>query len=410
MPSLSNATYNASPLAISPSRPPSSLKTLTPRQIGDCAYEVSTQPLSVSHPVVVPTTQPCALPMLWNAISQLDGHKSPTPLTTTVIPPIPYIQQRGPTGATPSAARTASFSGGTSSGPPQRPWSSTAPGIAVIFVGFIFFLIIVAILYWSLCWKPRKRREAANSAELVNLPPTTTPVPPTEKVEPPRLFEQSALFPVPNIELPLPPAPNNGVPLPPPPNNGVPLPPPPKVELPPSPHPKKPKRPTTATTATTKNKVKLHPNGGITVKQTTTRSQSNHGKHDSGLGESPDHPPQWPHQRAYRSPPPTPTRRGRYELPGEPDFADYRQAAFSAETVNAMHYQRVRRERSPRRGGRVDPLLARGGGGDVGRDVPGGYPPSPPLDRGRGQAAPTESIRGERRYMEWGFHLAGRLS
>lgn len=384
-PSLSNASENASSLAIARLWASPSLRKPPPRQTGDCVYESSTQPLDVSHPVVVPTTQPCALPMPWNAISQLDGHGLPTPLTTTVISPIPYIQQRGPTGAAPPAARTASLNGGTSSGPPQRPWSSTPPGIAIIFIVLILFLVVVAILYWSLCWKPRKRREAAISAELVVLPPSATAVPPAEKAESARISEQRALFPVPKNGIPLPPAPNNGVP--------------------PSPHHRRPKRPTTATNETTKSKVKLHPNGGITVKQTTTRTHSNHGKHDSGLGESPARPPQWPHQRAFRSPPPSPTRgRRRCELPGEPDFADYRQAAFSAESVNAVHQQRIRRERP------ADPLLARGGGGDMGREVPGGYPPSPPRNEGRNQPAPVENAREERRYMEWGFHLAGRIS
>lgn len=416
MPSLGSAATNASPVAITSSWASPSLGALLPRRNGDCVYEVSPQPLGVSHPLFTTTTQPCAFPIPWDATSQANGDQPSTPLTTTAISSTPYFQQQGAMDAATPAAKTASLNGVTSSGPPQKPWSSTPPGMAVIAVLLVLFLVVVAILYWFLVRRPRKKREAANSAGPAILPLPAVPAPPPEQALP-RLVEQSALPPALNTGIPFPPAPNNGVTFPPPPNNGVPLPLAPKSEVSPSPHRRKPKRSTKTTNETTKNKVHFHPNGGMTVKQTTRRSQSKHGKHDSGLGESPDHrhrSPQWPHQRAYHSSAPSPTRgratQRRCELPGEPDLADYRQAAFNAETVNAVHQPRVTRQRSP--GGRwpIDPLLARDEGGNLGREVPGGYPPSPPPDGGGGQPAPLVNTRGERRYIEWGIHLTGRLS
>ncbi len=182
--------------------------------------------------------------------------------------------------------------------------------------------------------------------------------------------------------------PNNGVTLSPAPNNNGAL---------HSPRRRRNPRATTTTNETTKKEVHFHPNGSMTIKQATTRSHSQHGKHDSGLGESPDRPPQWPHQSAYRPPSPSPTHgrtsQASCELPGEPDFTDYRQAAFTSETINAGG----RGQRSSGRGWR-------GEGRDTGREVPGGWPPSPPAAR------EEPSSRGERRFMEWGFHLAGRLS
>ncbi len=374
---LAHTATKLSPVAIKPPWASRAPRALLPRQNGDCVYEVKTQPPGVSRPLAITTTQPCALPMPWDAIGQPNDYQPSTPLTTTVTSSTPYISQQVPTQAAFPATKTTSSNGGTRSGPPQKPWSSTPPSIAVISVLLILFLFVVAVLYWCLSWRPRKRREAADSAELAILSPPVAPAPPPEQAPFPRLFEQSAL----------PSAPNNGVTLSPAPNNNG---------APHSPRRRRNPRATTNTNETTKNKVHFHPNSSMTIKQATTRSHSQHGKHDSGLGESLDRPPQWPHQRSYHSPPPSPTP-ARCELPGEPDFTDYRHAAFTSETINTGG----RGQRSSGRGWK-------GEGRDTGREVPGGYPPSPPA--AREEPSSSENTRGERRFVEWGFHVAGRLS
>lgn len=198
-----------------------SLKTLPPRQNSDCVYEVSPQPLWESHPLVVTTTQPCSLPMPWDAIGQPNGYQPSTPLTTTATSSTPYISQQVPTQAALPATKTTSPNGGTTSpnggtisGASEKPWSSTPPGIAVISILLILFLVAVAILCWCLSWRPRKRREAADSAELAILPPPAAPAPAPEQAPLARLFEQSAFLPTLSNDIPALSPPNNGVPPP----------------------------------------------------------------------------------------------------------------------------------------------------------------------------------------------------
>jgi len=416
LPSLAYNATNVSPIARLSQLVSPSLRALLPRQNGECVYEVSTQPRGVSHLLFITTTQHCALPEPSDAITQPNGHQPSTPLTTTAFPSTTFIQPQESANAAPPASKIANYIGGTGSSPPQKSWSSTPRGIAVMSIVLILPTIVVVVLYWFFIRRSRKRREAVYSTELAILTTLAAPALPAEQAQPPRLADKSALPPASTYGVLDPPPPNNGVPFPPPPNSGVLPSPSPNNGVPPSPRRKRDARVTNATNKITKNQVRFHPNGGLSVKQTTSRLHSQHGKHDSGLGE--DHElarrsPQWPHERAYRSPPPSPTRgratQGRCELPGEPDFTDYRRAAFNAETINALHQQRIRREWSPERGLPTDPSLARARSAGFGREVPGGYPPSPPPAAREAPLSP-DNVRGERRFMEWGFHLAGRVS